>query len=557
MWRLWSGFALIILVYTLVVVRLFYWQVIRGGDLRIEAFSQYFLEFPLPASRGQIIASDGKPLVLNEPAFLLFAEPKNIKDMREFVGLVSPLLELDEKELISKLSEPGRAWVPLGHKIDADRVNALKSLNLAGLGFEKEPRRYYPEASTAAHLLGFVGSDEYGYDKGYFGLEGFYDRELRGKDGKLEQQKDVRGAPILITEPSRIEPENGRTLELHLDRTVQRIVSERLNEGIMKYGAKEGSIVVMDPATGGILAMAAFPSYNPVKYTEYDKELYKNPVVAESFEPGSTFKTVVMAAALSEKKVTPTTTMDENGPLRIGEYTVRTWNSQYHGTITMPQVLQYSSNVGMVYVGRQLGKDLLLKYIDAFGFGQPSNIDLQDESSPDVRKPGEWYEIDLATTSFGQGIAVTPIQMVRAVGALASGGSLMEPHVVRAFIDANGKRVEVKPKKVRDVVSKATAGVITEMLINAVDNGEAKWAKPAGYRIAGKTGTAQIPVAGHYDDEKTIASFVGYAPADKPKFVMLVTLREPTSSPWGSETAAPLFFTIARDLFSYYAIPPQ
>ena len=223
----------------------------------------------------------------------------------------------------------------------------------------------------------------------------------------------------------------------------------------------------------------------------------------------------------------------------------------------MSQVLQYSSNVGMVYVGRQLGKVTFLGYMKAFGLGAPTNIDLQDEFSPEIRPAEAWSEIDLATASFGQGIAVTPLQMVQAVGALANGGALMEPYVVRAIIDGSGKRSEVKPKKVRNVISKAAANVITEMLINAVDNGEAKWAKPPGYRIAGKTGTAQIPVAGHYDDEKTIASFVGYAPADDPKFVMLVTLREPTSSPWGSETAAPLFFTIARDLFSYWGIPPQ
>lgn len=557
MFRLWSVFFAIVVLYSLVIAKLFYWQVIAGSDLRAEASSQYYLELPLPSQRGTIVASDGKPLVMNEPAFLVFAEPRSINDLSSFVSKVSGVLELDPDMLGQQLSDAGRAWVPLGHKIDNVKTSALKSFNLEGLGFEKEPKRYYPEASMAAHLLGFVGSDEFGRDIGYFGLEGYYDRELGGKDGKLQLEKDVRGAPILINQPLRIEPENGRTLELWLDRTVQRFIELRLGEGIQKYGAKEGSVIVMDPKTGGILAMASFPSYDPVTFTQFDRDVYKNPTVAASFEPGSTFKALVMAASLNEKKLTPTTTMDENGPVTIGEYTIRTWNSLYHGQITMSQVLQYSSNVGMVYVGRQLGGNALLGYIKAFGFGAPTNTDLQDEFSPEIRPADEWSEIDLATTSFGQGIAVTPLQMVRAIGALANGGALMEPHVVRAIIDAKGKRSEVKPKKVRDVISKAVANVITEMLINAVDNGEAKWAKPAGYRIAGKTGTAQIPVAGHYDDEKTIASFVGYAPADDPKFVMLVTLREPTSSPWGSETAAPLFFTIARDLFSYWAIPPQ
>ncbi len=557
MFRLWSAFAAIVLTYSLVIARLFYWQVIAGSDLRAEASSQYYLQLPLPSQRGTIVASDGKPLVMNEPAFLVYAEPQTITDRNAFVAAVAPLMELDPDELGKQLSERNRAWVPLGHKVDNTKTNALKALGLKGIGFEKEPKRYYPEASAAAHLLGFVGSDEFGRDIGYFGLEGYYDRELGGKDGRLQLEKDVRGAPILINQPLRIEPENGRTLELWLDRTVQRIVEQRLSEGITKYGAKEGSVIVMDPKTGGILAMASFPSYDPAKFTQFDRDLYKNPTVAASFEPGSTFKALVMAASLNEKKLTPITTMDENGPVTIGEYTIRTWNSQYHGQITMSQVLQYSSNTGMVYVGRQLGKDAFLTYIKAFGFGTPTNIDLQEEFSPEIRESSEWSEIDLATTSFGQGIAVTPLQMVRAVGALANGGALMEPHVVRAIIDAKGNRAEMKPKKVRDVISKAAANVIAEMLINAVDNGEAKWAKPPGYRIAGKTGTAQIPVSGHYDEEKTIASFVGFAPADDPKFVMLVTLREPTSSPWGSETAAPLFFTIARDLFSYWSIPPQ
>ena len=557
MWRLWSAFGFIVLVYSLVVARLFYWQVIRGNDLRVQASSQYYLEFSLPAQRGTIVASDGKPFVMNEPSFLLFAEPTHIEDIGAFARDVAPLLSLEPEDLREQLSEPNRAWVPLGHKIDNTTATTLKALNLAGLGFEKEPKRYYPEASSSAHVLGFVGSDQYGRDRGYFGLEGFYDRELRGKDGKLQLEKDVRGAPILISQPTRIEPENGRTLELWLDRTVQRIVEERLKEGIAKYGAKEGSIIIMDPKTGGILGMSAYPSYDPAKYTNFQKDVYKNPTVAASFEPGSKFKALVMAAALNEKKVTPVTVMDESGPVQIGEYAIRTWNSQYHGTISMSEVLQYSSNVGMVYVGRQLGKDALLGYLDAFGFGKPTNVDLQDEFSPDIRPPNQWSEIDLATTSFGQGIAVTPLQMVRAIGALANGGGLMEPHVVRAFIDGEGQRMERKPKKIRDVITGATAHVITEMLVNAVDNGEAKWAKPAGYRIAGKTGTAQIPVAAHYDESKTIASFVGYAPADNPKFVKLVTLREPTSSPWGSETAAPLFFNVARDLFSYWAIPPQ
>ncbi len=557
MWRIWFVFAVLTAIFFLILSRLFYWQVILAGKLQSEAASQYFLEFNLPPNRGSILAQDKSPLAMNQPAFLVYAEPKHITDSRQFAHMVSGTLGTDEQKLTSDISDPTRFWVPLAHKVETPVMQKLQSLKLNGLGFEKEAKRFYPEASMAANILGFVGSDTNGRDQGYFGLEGYYDRELRGREGALRIEKDAKGNPILVGDVSRQDPKDGRSLVLWLDRTVERIVEHRLEEGIQTYGAKSGSVIVMDPATGGILASASYPSYDPSKFTDYPDAVYKNPLVSSSYEPGSTFKVLIMSAALEEKLVTPTTTMSEDGPIQIGEYSVKTWNEKYHGTITMTNVLEYSSNVGMVFVERKLGKDKFLRYLRAFGVGTPTGIDLEEESSPELRDDRDWREIDLATASFGQGIAVTPVQMVRAVGALANGGWLMEPHVVREIVDANGRAVTIKPKRVRQVITSPTAHIITEMMIAAVDSGEAKWAKPAGYRIAGKTGTAQIPVAGHYDQNKTIASFVGFAPADNPRFVVLVTLREPSTSPWGSETAAPLFFAIARDLFGYWGISPQ
>lgn len=555
--RIWIVFSVIVFLYGLLIARLFYWQVIRSSGLRLEAASQYYLTFTLPAQRGAILASDGKPLVLNQSAYLAYAEPRKITNIHSFATGVSTLLGLDEKDVQASLSVPDRVWVPLAHKVEAARLGALKDLKLAGLGFEKEPRRMYPESSMAAHLVGFVGSDENGNDKGYFGIEGYYDRELGGKDGMLQLEKDVRGQPMLVGETRRIEPEDGRSLVLWLDRSVQRTVEQRLSEGITKYGAKEGSVVVMDPKTGGILALASVPSYDPSTFSAFPSEVYKNPLVASSYEPGSTFKVLVMAIGIDRSVVSPTMMAEESGPVRMGEYFIRTWDDKYRGVLSMTDVLVHSSNVGMVFVQKKLGKDGMLKVMHGFGLGKPTGIDLQEEATPALRDDGEWKDIDLATASFGQGIALTPIQMVRAVAAIANGGQLVTPRVVKEIRDGSGKIVPVKPKMVRSVISSSSARVMTEMMIAAVDRGEAKWAKPKGYRIAGKTGTAQIPVAGHYDDKKTIASFVGFAPADDPKFIMLVTLREPTSSPWGSETAAPLFFTIAKDLFSYYGIAPQ
>jgi len=543
--------------FVLVVLRLFYWQIISGDRLQKDAANQHFIQFTIPASRGEILDVKGNPMVVNQPAYVVYGEPRMIKNIREFAEKVAGILALDVEKMIADLSDKNRVWVPFAHKVELSLVTQLKALELAGLGFEKEPKRFYPEASTAAHLTGFVGSDVNGVDQGYFGLEGYYDRQLRGIDGSRRLEKDAHGAPILISEEDRLAPEDGRTLVLWMDKVVQQIVERRLAEGIQRYGAKEGSIVVLDPVTGGVLAMATYPGYDPRDYAAYDKSLYKNPIVASSFEPGSTFKALIMAAAIDEKLVKPDTVMDEDAPVQVGPYMIRTWNNKYNGKITMTQVLEYSSNVGMVFVAKELGRERLLSAIKKYGFGKTTRIDLQDEATPDMRPDKDWREVDEYTASFGQGIAVTPIQMVRAVGALANNGRMMEPHVVKEIREASGKTITIPPKLTAQVVRPETARIVTEMMVSAVDNGDAKWAKPKGYRIAGKTGTAQIPIAGHYDASKTIASFVGFGPADKPRFVMLVTLRETTSSPWGSETAAPLFFTIARDLFTYWGIPPQ
>jgi len=555
--RIWTIAAFIVLFYTVIIVRLFYWQIVRGTTLRLEAQMQHSIQFRLPSWRGFIFDAHGEPLVSNQDSYLLYANPQKIENIGLFSQVVSTILATDQASISGKLYDQSKVWVLLGRKVDTGIIDKLKLLDLPGLGFEKEPKRLYPEGSMAAQLLGFIGSDQNGLDTGYFGIEGFYDRDLRGKDGMLGRNKDVRGDPILIGQEDRVDAEDGRNLVLWVDKTIQYIAETGLEAGIKKYGATSGAVLIMDPATGGILASASYPSYDPGDWSAYDSSLYKNPNVASSYEPGSTFKVLVMAAGINEGLLTPDTIVDESGPIRIGEYLIRTWDNTYHGKINMTTVLERSSNVGMVFIERLLGKDKLLSYIKNYGFGETTGIDIQEESSPALRDDNDWKEIDLATASFGQGIAVTPIQMIRAVSTIANGGYIMEPHIVKEIRDKDGNVKVIKPKRIRQVISPQAARIVTEMMVNAVDKGEAKWAKPKGYRIAGKTGTAQIPVAGHYDDKKTIASFVGFAPADNPRFVMLVTLREPSSSQWGSETAAPLFFSISKEIFGYLGLPPQ
>ncbi len=555
--RLWIVFTVFCLCFLAIIARLFYWQIIRGRDLKKQAVSQYSGTVHLAPSRGEIRTSDGYTLAANEPVSWVYASPKDMDKPLLAAQKIVEVLALDGPTVEQKIADTTKTWVSLSRKVSAAKTEVIKSLGLKGIGFEREYARYYPEGSMAAHLLGFVGYDQNAGDKGYFGLEGYYDRELRGKAGEVTAEWDPKGAPILVGGVSRIDAQNGRTLTLWLDRTIQHFAETHLKEGLNKYGAVSGTVVIMDPQTGGILASAAYPNYDPHTYPEWENTVFPNPIVASSYEPGSTFKAIVMAIGIDEGKVKPDTMMDESGPVKVNEYMINTWDFQYRGKVSMTDVLRYSSNVGMVYVGNQLGKDSLLSRVKSFGFGERTGIDLEDEVAPPLRADGQWADIDYATLTFGQGVAVTPIQMVRATAALANGGWLVEPKVVKSFTDDHGKQTTFEPKRVRRVISEKTSKEITEMLVYTVDNGEAKWAKPKGYRVAGKTGTAQIPVAGRYEKDKTVASFVGYAPADNPKFVMLVTLREPSNSQWGSETAAPLFFAIAKDMFVYMGIPPR
>src|SRR3989344_6762858 len=554
-----------LLFFLSIIIRLFYWQVVRAEFLQSQAENQHFTDTKIDATRGNILFSDESILASSNPVFSLYGLPKAIAtDQKVKVAyLIAKVLSEDPtevdtfaKDVTAKLSQ-NLYWVQLEKNISIEQKKQIENLNLPGIGFQQGSTRFYPEGSSSAHLLGFLGSDARGASKGYFGLEGYFDGELKGMSGLVRHEKDALGLPILIGNFFTTEARNGKDLVLNIDRSIQFIIEKNLKAGIEKYGAKAASAVVMDPATGGILAMASFPSYDPLKYFNYPKEYFKNPVVADQYEPWSTFKVLVMAAALNEDLVQPDTRCDVcSGPISIGGFVIRTWNNKYFPDTNLKDVIVHSDNTGMVFVGRKLGLDKFYSYLGKFGFGKTSDIDLQDESSPDIRPKSDWREIDLATASFGQGIAVTEIQMVRAVAAIANGGNLMEPHVVREVKDEKGS-FEVKPKVKDKVIKDSVAQIVKEMMVAAVEEGEAKVFRPKGFRIAGKTGTAQIPVAGHYDPNKTIASFVGFAPADDPKFVMLVRYDEPSASIFGSETAAPTFFEIAKQLLLYYKIAPS
>lgn len=550
--RLKFSILVIFLGFGAVLARLGYWQIARGAELSSRADNQHFDSLELTGVRGEIKASDGSILVDSMVAYLLYVYKPNFKGGVNEVGdKLASILETQKAEEIKQKLLRDSVWEMLARNVTSDQKKTIEKMSIPGIGFQLVSTRFYPEASMSAQVLGFVGNDAAGKPKGYFGLEGFYERELRGVPGFIRQEKDANGNPILVGSFQEISSWSGRTVVTHIDRFVQYLVENELRSGLEKYGASAGEVVVMEPTTGAIVSNAAYPNYDPAKYGSFPVEYYSNPSISQSYEPGSTFKVLIMAAALTEKLIAPDTKCDIcDGPVKIGKYNIRTWDGYYRPDLTMTDVIVHSDNTGMVFAGQKLGEERLMDYLKKFGIGQKTGIDLEEEAAPALRK--KWGDIDVATTSFGQGVAVTSMQMVRAVGAIANQGIIMTPQVA---MEIDGKKIQ--PKAGDMVISQKAADEVKEMMVKAVREGEAKFAAPKGYLIAGKTGTSQIPVAGHYDEDKTIASFVGFAPADDPKFVMIVKLNNPTSSQWGSETAAPLWFSIAKKLLNYWNIPPS
>lgn len=538
---------LVPIICLVIIGRLFYWQIIRGPELQTKASNQHETTTYLEAKRGNILDFEGNILAGTKNLYHLFVyKPQLTVSNTELVEKLIENLDKDPEAttdsavrdyLKSRLSLDSN-WISLKHYLSPDAKDRIEKLGILGLGFEDEFIRFYPESSMSSHVLGFVGQDAAGEEQGYFGLEGYQDRLLRGRGGKIRTEKDAKGNPILIGNYQFLHAIEGKPITTTISKKIQYLSEKMLLEGINKYEASAGNVIILESKTGKVRAMASFPNYDPGNFSDYENTSYKNPNVADLFEPGSIFKVLIMAAGLNEKVVTPQTQCDIcYGPLVIGKYSIKTWNEEYHPNTTMAETIINSDNTGMVFVARKLGKEKFAEYLKKYGFGKKTEIQLQEEVSGVARDAKDFGDIDLATNSFGQGIAITPIQMIAAVNTIANDGYYIKPTLVENEV-YKGKQV-LLPEAVNE---------ITQIMIQAVDKGEAKWAKPQGLVVAGKTGTAQIPIEGHYDADKTIASFVGFFPADNPQYTMLVTLREPKTSPWGSETAAPLWFAIAKQL---------
>src|SRR3990167_7633541 len=535
-WRYKFAFITFVLAFLVVAFRLFYWQVVRASYLSEIGRNQYGQEIKVFPERGEILTSDLFPIATNKVSYLLFANPKEVTNKEDVALRVAKILDTEYASVSVSLSLD-KFWVPIKPGLNEEKKEAIENLKIPGLGFE--------------------GKDDEGKDKGHFGLEGYYNRLLSGKEGSAIQIHDALGKPVIARLKEEGGALEGSDLILSIDRSIQFLVEKKLSDAVEKYGAQGGMVGVIDPKTGKIIALSSFPTFDPKKYYEYSQDLYKNAFISDLYEPGSTFKPLDMSAALNERKVTPATRCPYcGGPISVGGYDLHTWNDKYYPNTTMTEVIQHSDNTGMIFVAQTLGLEKMLTYLDRFGIGRLTGIDLQGEVSPDIKPENSWYAADLATAGFGQGISVTPVELLTVFSAIANKGIMMKPQVVSQVRDNEGRTVNIEPEIMGKPISEASAKVMTEMLVNAVNKGEASYARLKDYRIAGKTGTASIPIQGKYDPTKTIASFVGFAPADDPKFVMLVIFNKPSAAIYGAETAAPVFFSIARDILSYYKITP-
>lgn len=534
--------------------RLVFWQVMQHAALSARANIEHAGLYVQPPLRGLIYDSSGAPLATDVTQNLVYAFPREIKAPRRTASLLAPVLNMPASHLF-ELFTGDNPSLQLAANVSSRVSHTIENLALPGIVLGPEIKRYYPQGTVASQVLGYVDTAS----KGQYGVEQYYDRYLSGKAGVRSVLRDTAGNSINVgstASPSR----DGANINLTLDRTVQGLVEDELQKAIKAHHADSGTIIVMDPYTGRILGMASAPSFNPNHYGRVpDTSLFQNPAVEDQYEPGSTFKIITMAAGLDSHVITPQTSFDDTGSFVVTpQFTVHNWNMSGFGIENMVQVLQHSANVGASFVASRLGADRFYRYVKAFKLGQATGIDLADEASGTVPFPGEksWTVDNLFTNSYGQGLAVTPIQMIRAVAAVANGGTLMTPEIVKS-IDGDGGIHQNVPVSDGRIMSQITAHTLTNMLVHSAVGGEAAAALIKGYNIAAKTGTANIPSpSGGYIPGATIASIVGYAPAFHPRFVALVIIRHPRDTLYGSVAAAPVMHNLFSELFMHYNIAP-
>lgn len=584
--------------FVFVILKLFFIQVVQNKDYLAKAKDQHSSVRVLQAKRGEILSSDGFPLATNKITYLLFAEPKEIEDKEAYAKALAPILvdkpsenglkglfpsdgssltsdKLVETLVLKEITETekriieylsmDKAWVMIKKGLSREEKKKVEELKLKWLGFEEEPLRYYPEGFLSSHILGYVAGGDAWENQGYFGLEGYFNGDLKGKPGKIYEELGATGNIILLGGFRKIPSQDGRSLVTTVRRDVQFVVEKLLREGVEKYRAESGSVLIMNPISGDVIALANYPTFDPSDIADKALEaspelkiLKRNIVISDTYEPGSIIKPVTVAAAIDLKLVDEYTTFNDDGPKTYSGHTIDNWNGKHLGIQNIRELLEKSNNIGASWVGMKVGAKDLYRYFRKFGFGEYTGIALEGENAGVLRDSNEWRDIDLATAAFGQGLSLSVVQVASAFSVFDNGGRLVKPRVVSAILDGK-RRIDVPVEYKRKIISEETLGKMRKLLVNAVDAGESRYFNVKNYTIAGKTGTAQIPIEGKYDPNKTNVTFVGFLPnvENSKKFVMVVKLQTPTSSIYAAETAVPLWMQLLKELVKIYKIPPD
>lgn len=542
-------FLIVFIMFTGLAVRLVWIQVVNSDKYQNKALEQRKIELKVEPKRGIIYDCQGRELAVSASSETVVAIPPEINEPESTARKLAPVLDMDFDTVYKKITQ-NKSQYYIKRKVDEEVARKVRQLDLKGITFTEESQRYYPKEDLASHLLGFAGIDSQGLD----GLEHSYERYLKGVPGKIKTETDAAGRSMPNGAEEYVAPRDGYNLYLTVDEVIQYIVERELDKAMNEFQITGGTVIVMDPRNGGVLALANRPDYNPNNFLDYTQKEWRNPAISDGFEPGSTFKIITTASALEEGVVNENDRFVDPGHIIVSGERIKCWKHGGHGSQSFAEVVKNSCNPGFVQVGMRMGKESFYNYINAFGFGNKTNIKLPGEASGLLSDYDNIGPVELATMSFGHGITATPIQLISAVSAVANQGMLLRPRLVKEIRTPEGELVEeVKPVHVRQVVSRETASRTLKLLENVVDDGTGRNAKIEGYRIGGKTGTAK-----HYGTEVYDSSFIGVVPIDDPQLVILVVLYNVTGYPYyGSQTAAPIFKRIGIDILRYLDITPE
>ncbi|MFD0672017.1 stage V sporulation protein D [Cohnella sp. GCM10027633] len=557
--RLYAALIVIIIGFGALLFRLGYVQLWIGGEITKKAEDSWRRVIDYQPKRGEILDRNGVRLAYNVSTPTVMAIPVQVQDARETARKLAQPLSMSEEQLYRLLTKRSKLveLKPGGRKITTEKAQQIRDMQLPGIVIAEDNSRYYPFGTLASHVLGFAGS----YNQGLMGLELQYDERLTGISGGVNYLAEANGKAIPNSSDTFLPPKDGLTLELTIDQKIQSILERELDQAVLQYNPNSAIAIAMDPSTGEILAMGSRPTFDPGKYQESKPEVYnRNLPIWMTYEPGSTFKIITLAAAIEEGKVDLAHEhFYDPGYVDVAGAKLRCWKKGGHGSQTFLEVVENSCNPGFVLLGQRLGKDMLFSYIKDFGFGKKTGIDLKGEENGILFKPSQVGPVELATTSFGQGVSVTPIQQIAAVSAVINGGKLYKPYVSKAWIQPDTGMIleEGKPQLVRQVISEETSKKVREALEKVVAQGTGRNAFLDGYRVGGKTGTAQKVVNGRYSPNEHIVSFIGFAPADDPKLIVYVAIDNPRGIQFGGIVAAPVVHNIMADALPYMGIEPR